>query len=320
MSKNINETVIPIYSVNGDFVNELVINEKLKYISGRVSKGKQHYYKGVGMPYSHHYKRDISNLSSNEYNFLGHTNIFYLGYGVENKSWKNKFGIFQERYQPFFPDYIGGCGIKERAITPNSTAFKKSSVDILDVILYDKENQQYYFKMDYRCNRKNYIKDNGSPEKLCELIEYMIDNDWNFLWDKNSINDITPEGLVSDVADLFISDELEHQFGSVYSVFYSLHKSCQKSYEEFLKYMGLKHTDKKSFVFNTIKILDDNGIDTKPLTIHDNDNANYVHSIMYYLLNGKNCAYCSCDMFLAEGELVKKDYWNKFMQEVQSKG
>ena len=320
MSKNINETVIPIYSVNGDFVNELVIKEKLKYISGRVSKGKQHYYKGVGMPYSHHYKRDISNLSSNEYNFLGHTNIFYLGYGVENKSWKNKFGIFQERYQPFFPDYIGGCGIKERAITPNSTAFKKSSVDILDVILYDKENQQYYFKMDYRCNKRNYIKDNGSPEKLCELIEYMIDNDWNFLWDKNSINDITPEGLVSDVADLFISDELEHQFGSVYSIFYSLHKSCQKSYEEFLKYMGLKHTDKKSFVFNTIKILDDNGIDTKPLTIHDNDNANYVHSIMYYLLNGKNCAYCSCDMFLAEGELVKKDYWNKFMQEVQSKG
>ena len=145
MSKNINETVIPIYSVNGDFVNELVIKEKLNYISGRVSKGKQHYYKGVGMPYSHHYKRDISNLSSNEYNFLGHTNIFYLGYGVENKSWKNKFGIFQERYQPFFPDYIGGCGIKERAITPNSTAFKKSSVDILDVILYDKENQQYYF-------------------------------------------------------------------------------------------------------------------------------------------------------------------------------
>lgn len=320
MSKNINETVIPIYSVNGDFVNELVIKEKLKYISGRVSKGKQHYYKGVGMPYSHHYKRDISNLSSNEYNFLGHTNIFYLGYGVENKNWKNKFGIFQERYQPFFPDYIGGCGIKERAITPNSIAFKKSSVEILDVILYDKENQQYYFKMDYRCNRKNYIKDNGSPEKLCELIEYMIDNDWNFLWDKNSINDITPEGLVSDVADLFISDELEHQFGSVYSVFYSLHKSCQKSYEEFLKYMGLKHTDKKSFVFNTIKILDDNGIDTKPLTIHDNDNANYVHSIMYYLLNGKNCAYCSCDMFLAEGELVKKEYWNKFMQEVQSKG
>ena len=84
--------------------------------------------------------------------------------------------------------------------------------------------------------------------------------------------------------------------------------------------MGLKHTDKKSFVFNTIKILDDNGIDTKPLTIHDNDNANYVNSIMYYLLNGKNCAYCSCDMFLEEGELVKRDYCSKFMQEVQSKG
>tara|TARA_X000000950_G_scaffold198667_1_gene239286 strand:+ start:3055 stop:4017 length:963 start_codon:yes stop_codon:yes gene_type:complete len=320
VSKNINETVIPIYSVNGDFVNQLVIKDKLNYISGRVSKGKEYFYKGVGMPYSHHYKKDISDLNSNEYNFLGHTNIFYLGYGVENKSWQNKFGIFQDKYQPFFTDFIGGCGIKEKAITPNSVAFKKSSVDILDVILYDKENQQFYFKMNYKCNRKNYITDNGNPKKLYELIEYMIDNDWNFLWDKNSINDITPEGLVSDIADLFISEELEHQFGSVYSVLFSLYKSSQKKYEEFINHIGLKHLNDKSFVVNTTKILDDNGIDTQPLFPHDNDNANYIHTVMYYLLRGKNCAYCSCDMFIAEGELVKQHYWNKFMQEVQSRG
>ena len=41
---------------------------------------------------------------------------------------------------------------------------------------------------------------------------------------------------------------------------------------------------------------------------------------MYYLLKGKNCAYCSCDMFMAEGDLVRQDYWNKFMQEVQAGG
>ena len=74
------------------------------------------------------------------------------------------------------------------------------------------------------------------------------------------------------------------------------------------------------FVTNAIKILEDNNIDTSPLFPHDNDKANYIHTVMYYLLKGKNCAYCSCDMFMAEGDLVRQDYWNKFMQEVQAGG
>ena len=43
---------------------------------------------------------------------IQNTNIFYLGYSVCRKSWKNKVGIFQERYQPFFPDFIGACSVK----------------------------------------------------------------------------------------------------------------------------------------------------------------------------------------------------------------
>ena len=111
----------------------------------------------------------------------------------------------------------------------------------------------------------------------------MLDSEWNFLWDKGSINDITPDGLVSDVADLFISDELEHQFGSVYSVLYSLHSMSRRKYNEFLACNDLEHIDKKSFVINAIKILEDNNIDTSPLFPHDNDKANYIHTVMYYL-------------------------------------
>ena len=321
MSKNTNQTVIPIYNLNGDIVNELVIKEKITHVGSRVSRGKDAYYKGTGVPYMQHYTKSLDGLNlKNDYEVLGHTDVFYLGYAVKRKVWDNKFGIFQARYHPFFPDFIGACSIKEKAITPNSQAFKKSSVDILDVILYDKENQQFYFKLNYKCDRKNYVTHDGDPKKLRVLIDYMLDSEWNFLWDKGSINDITPDGLVSDVADLFISDELEHQFGSVYSVLYSLHSMSRRKYHEFLACNDLEHIDKKSFVTNAIKILEDNNIDTSPLFPHDNDKANYIHTVMYYLLKGKNCAYCSCDMFMAEGDLVRQDYWNKFMQEVQAGG
>ena len=30
--------------------------------------------------------------------------------------------------------------------------------------------------------------------------------------------------------------------------------------------------------------------------------------ILNFLLQGKNCAYCSCDMFIHEGDMVRDDY------------
>ena len=75
----------------------------------------------------------------------------------------------------------------------------------MEVINYDAVNKQYYFKMDYKCKRKSYVQDDGNPQKLQDLLEYMLESDWNFLWDKGAINDITPEGLVSDVDLTYLS-------------------------------------------------------------------------------------------------------------------
>jgi hypothetical protein len=296
-------TIVPIYSKIGEKVNELIIPEKLEYIGGRVSKGEKLYYKGVGVPYKQHFVMS----PGNEYEVLGQSGIFYLGYAVTKSAFTGKFGIFQEKYQPFFPDFIGACSVKERTITGNSQLFMRSSVEVVDVINYDRENKQYYFRLNYKCGRRSYLQ-GGNPKDLRELIEYMLNTDWNFLWDKASINDISYDGRVSDAADLFMSDELEHQLGTVYSVLYSLGKMSPDKYKEFLEFMGLKHTNDADYIFNSIQILDSNGIDTTPLVPHDKPVKNYKHTILNFLLMGKNCAYCSCDMFMDEGNMVRDQY------------
>ena len=179
------------------------------------------------------------------------------------------------------------------------------------------ETGKYYFKMDYKCKRKSYIQDDGKPQKLQDLLEYMLRSDWNFLWDKGAINDITPEGLVSDVADLFESDELHHQLGTVYSVLYSLYNVNVQKYFEFLKHMKLEHKSQSSFITNSILILENNGIDTLPLKPFDDDMKNFKHTVLNFLLQGKNCAYCSCDMFIHEGDLVRDDYVRRVSKQLQ---
>ena len=125
-----------IYDTQGTEVNRLEIDDDLIHCGGRVWKGKEHYYKGLGIPYSHHQLLEKDITDDSEFDMIQNTNIFYLGYSVCRKSWKNKVGIFQERYQPFFPDFIGACSVKEKTITGNSRGFRRSSVDVMEVINY----------------------------------------------------------------------------------------------------------------------------------------------------------------------------------------
>mgnify|MGYP003305096141 CR=1 FL=1 len=68
MSKNTNQTVIPIYNLNGDIVNELVIKEKITHVGSRVSRGKDAYYKGTGVPYMQHYTKSLDGINlKNDY-------------------------------------------------------------------------------------------------------------------------------------------------------------------------------------------------------------------------------------------------------------
>jgi hypothetical protein len=297
---------VPIFNADGNQVNQLSINDDLQYVGGRVYRGNQHYYKGVGVPYIAHSL--LHPDTTGQYEMIRKSGVFYLGYKVKKKAFVGKTGIFQERYQPFFPDFIGACSIKEGTIVINSISFERSSVDVLDCIQFDEVNQQHYYILDYRCERKHYLTDNGDPQQLIELLRYMISSQWNFLWDKGSINDITHDGRVSDVADLFKSDHIDHQLGTVYSVLYSMGRADQYKYQEFLQACNLNHVDDSSFVYNAVELLKANGVDVGPLIKYNAWDDNYKHIVMNHLLTGKNCAYCACDLFKHQGDAVRDQY------------
>ena len=297
-------TKIPVYDKDGSIVNEITVNDDISYVHGRVQKGNKCYYKGLGVPYTHHFNTSYDD----SYEYMGQTDVFYLGDKVIKRAFEGKTGIFQERYQPFFPDFIGSCGVKEGPIVLISEIFERSSVEIFDYIQYDKENDQAYYELDYLCQRKHYVTDNGDPVKLYELLQYMLTNDWNFLWDKGAINDVSHDGRVSDLADLFSSKELTHKFGTVYSILYSLAAMSETKYIEFLNRHRLLHQDPRSFVFNTIQILKSNQVDVSALDPENYTIDNYRRLVLDVLLTGRNCAYCSCNLFKDQGDQVRDQY------------
>ena len=139
-------TDIMVYDVSGEVVDVVSVNDNLTHFQGRISKGSKGWYKGTGTPYFSHFsvKENIPDLVYGE-----HTNVPYLGFEVVNPSWTGKYGIFQERYQPFFSDFIGSCGVKEGIIVTNSIQFERSSADVHDYWLIDEENLQGYYLIDY---------------------------------------------------------------------------------------------------------------------------------------------------------------------------
>lgn len=297
---------VPIFNSHGVQVDRLSINDDLSFVGGRVYKGRNSYYKGVGVPYVAHSVNEITDPDL--YSMVRPSGVFYLGHKVQKKAFAGKTGVFQERYQPFFPDFIGACSIKEGTIVINSISFERSSVDVLDCIQFDAVNQQHYYILDYNCGRKHYLTDGGDPQQLLELLQYMISSNWNFLWDKGAINDITDDGRVSDVADLFKSSDLAHQLGTVYSVLYSMGRAQMYKYQEFLHTCKLTHIDDSSFVYNSVVLLKSNGVDVSLLLKYNSWDDNYRYIVMNYLLTGKNCAYCACDLFKHQGDTVRDQY------------
>ncbi len=292
-----------IFDSDGNTVNELEIEDDITFINGRVHKGKKHYYKGIGINYDFHF---VQSVNSDEYQILDKSDIFYLGYKVRKNKFVNKFGIFQEQYQPQFSDFIGGCGVKELSLIENES-FKYSSVKLIKSKCIDKINKQYYFELDYTCHRRPFTKD-SDLNHLKNLVDYMISDNWNFPWDKNSIEDISQYCLVTDVADLFKSENVSHKLGSTYSILYSLCKKNSSMYLSFLNKYGLNHTSSTDFVFNSIEILNQNGICTNKFIISDNKIDNFKHIVLNHLILGKNCG--DCDI-LGFGDKVRQSYIHK---------
>jgi hypothetical protein len=309
-------TDILVYDTIGNVVNSISISDNLQYVDGRVYKGDNAYYKGVGVPYTSH-NTDLQ--VSDEYDIISESPIFYLGTQVSKKCFQGKVGIFQEKFQPQFTDWIGSCGIKELNILENlydEPSFEKNSIDVLGYETIDESAQQYYLKVIYHCDRVFYMQ-RPQPQKLRELLDYMIMNNWNFPWDKNSISDISYNGLVTDVADIFNSNELMHKIGTVYSVLYSLHNSSYEEYNTFCELNGLIHNNSMDIVFNSMYLLAMNGVDINPFII-GNGTDTYKNIIMNYLVVGKNCGFCgvgSCknrtDTNQSYGEFIRQGYINR---------
>jgi hypothetical protein len=259
----------------------------------------------VGVPYKQHITTD-----SNYKNIIGKSDIFYCGYIVENPNFRNKVGIFQDRYQPYFTDFIGTCGPKEKKLIRHSSVFERSSVEVLDCVDYDLENNQSYYKLNYKCGRKRYV-DGGSPKDLLNLINYMVQEGWNFPWDKTAINDISYNGLVSDVADMFESRQVKHQLGTVYSILYSLSKIDKTKYLEFLKSLKLKHNNDMDYIFLSIYLLRENNVNVDLLFSKKckDDFSLYKNVIRNFLMQGRNCAHVE-DKTL--GDKVSSQYITRF--------
>lgn len=284
-------TEIPVYDDKGNQINSIFISESIDYIDGRVSKGEKYYYKGVGVPYKSHYSH--VEKTDTDYKFIEKSNVFYLGNLVEKLSYKHKTGIFQERYQPHFTDWIGACGIKELNILENlydEDKFEMNGIEVFGYEVIDESENQYYLKVDYPERRVSYLN-NPNPKELRNLLDYMIQNDWNFPWDKDSISDISSKSKVTDVADVFKSNDIIHKIGTVYSVLYSLYNSSQLDYMNFCSENNMNHGNRMSFVFNSLYILHSNGVDISSLS-KETPVETYKHIVLNYLVVGKNCGFC----------------------------
>lgn len=313
-------TDIPIYNKHGQVVDNLYVPEDVVYVDGRVSRGETVYYKGVGVPYNSHYV--IEENITDEYEVIGKSDVFYLGNLVVKSSFVGKHGIFQERYQNHFTDWIGSCGVKELNILENlydEHRFEKSSIDILEYQTISEEHQQYYLKVQYHCGRKNFIEHPNSF-KLRSLIDYMVQENWNFPWDKNSITDISLDGRVTDVADIFYSKDLIHKIGTVYSVLYSLGNTNKKAFMQFCQDNQLVHDHQMHYVLNSAKILMENGIDINCM-MKENLIETYKNIVKNYLIIGKNCGFCgvgSClkrtDANQSYGEEIRQSYLDRVSQ------
>jgi hypothetical protein len=306
--------IIKVHDFKGNIINTINLKEEVVLGNDRVARGSNCFYKGVGTIYNSHF---IENYNEN-YQVLQKSNVFYLGYKVIKHNFKNKQGIFQEKYQPQFSDFIGTCGVKELALIENSELFGKSSIKVLDSVNWDKENNQYYFEVNYSCNRVKYLQ-NPQPKLLYELLEYMIKEGWNFPWDKTSIADISFNGLVTDVADIFYSKDNKNLLGTVYSVLYSLGKTNYNEYQNFIKSNGLlPHINNTFYIFNSIILLQKFGIDMKAFSTYSMSvQRDYFHILRNFLIEGKNCGDCC---YIEIGDKIRNQYREQVDKEIYKLG
>ena len=284
-------------------IEEVKLPERVYWVSGRSGIGESGlWYKGIGTSYSKHIALEPNKKDT----ILSKSTVLYGGYEVQYKYWVNRFGIFNDRMQWYFSEWIGGAGKRESKIIENSQKFSKSAVKVVDVISVIGDHCVYVLEIE---GNKWSI---DSVDKVIEVLKTMLEEGWNFYWDKGSIRDMNANGLVTDVADLFYSEDIKHRFGTVYSVIYSMKQLNKALASEFEKRMNVV-LDVKNIPFACLKVMNEVGCDVSGIYDKNTFEYNwedYKRLILDVLMEGKNCA---GGEFEEIGDKVKAMYKNNFI-------
>lgn len=281
-------STVPIYNLNGDKIEEIVLPEAIVTIpSKRVGvSDNEIYYKGAGIIYQSHY---VNKCKRNE-KIVGRTNIVYENLKVCYPWLVGKFGIFTFSHQECFSDFEGGCGKKEKNLIDMCKRFELSAIkEIVDVISIGiNEHNIFVYKLR---ETKTEISD------LVELIEYVLINDFNTAWDKNLWSDIYCFKYVRDLADWFVSPSLCHKLGTIYALLNSLYNSDVYIYCNLLKKLLKVNNCERNFIlyFSALIVykfcpqLFDNEMDICNLT------PQLYEKLLKYLFVGNACCHLEND-------------------------
>lgn len=232
--------VIPIFNEDGVKIDEVYLQEKIIPVPRRrcaISESGV-FYKGAGIIYMGHY---VNNCDK-KVKLVSKTNIKYEKFNVVYPNLYGKYGIFTFPHQPIFSDFEGACGKKERKILEMQKKFKYSAIELIDVIDIPIKNHSIY---------KYKLKElSGNYKDTLNLIEYLLQENYNTAWDKNVWDDVVSFGYIRDLADWFISKSFSHKLGTIFAFLSSLSKKDKYLYEIIVRELtGLEQLSEHHIIY-----------------------------------------------------------------------
>jgi hypothetical protein len=280
-------SIIKVYDTQGFLIDIFLITPTLTYIGGRISKGEDGlFYKGSGLFYKYHYAKDPSGCK-----IITEMRDSFFRYRVINPKYEGKNGIFLDTFFPIFSEYMGSCGIRESDIIPHSVEFGRSDVEVIDYIKIGTYNDVEcgFYKIHYRSGRCSFLE-SGCSKVLVDLIDYMVKEGWNFPWDKECISDISCNGTITDVADLYKSFSFQSKIGTVFCILDRLAQKSIEKYINLINYMNIRRGYSFNIPIVAMYLLYTLGVDSYNL-IGCNNREELPLKVKECLVSGRNCHY-----------------------------
>jgi len=288
---------VRIFNLEGHIIEEIQLKDKIMPIPNKRGCFSEsgYYYKGSGIVYTNHLGCDKTFNDNGDFDgavspkVIGKTSLIYENLLLCYEHLVGKFGIFPFKHQPIFSDLEGACGKKEKRILDNIKEFKYCSIEEMsEVIPTGIEDTNIY------CYKLKPVK--GSVFDMIQLIEYVLESDWNTAWDKNLWSDLDGYGYVRDVADWYKSNLFSHKLGTVFSLLNSLYSADKVLYARLLlEMLGTYDFGKKTMLLFSKEIVM-KYCKSFLGTEYDVDVGGDWFEILYmYLVSGKACCHLEDD-------------------------